>query len=213
MLELFKNAGPVAWPLGACSVLALAIVLERIYTLWQLKGLEDRAFMILQLALEKGDDAMLRDPQIAAAPVTQVISSLSEMRGAHAVAIQEAAAISLSLQRLRLRRYLGTLATIGSTAPFVGLFGTVIGIMLAFQGMTQGAAGPDSARLMKGISEALSATALGLLVAVPAVVAYNYFVGRVQLMLLQVQGHVARLTPYLHVEASARVKARERQEA
>jgi biopolymer transport protein ExbB len=209
MLELFKNAGPVAWPLGLCSVIAVAIVLERIYTLWKLKGLEDRAFMILQLALEKGDDAMLRDPQIAAAPVTQVINSLSELRGASISSLQEAAGISLSLQRLRLRRYLGTLATIGSTAPFVGLFGTVIGIMLAFHGMSEGAASPDSARLMKGISEALSATALGLVVAVPAVIAYNYFVGRVLLMMLQVQGHVARLAPLLHTET----RERQRQEA
>lgn len=207
MLELFKNAGPVAWPLGLCSVIAVAIVLERIYTFWQLKGLEDRAFMILQLALEKGDDAMLHDPKIAAAPVTQVICSLSELRGASIASLQDAATIALALQRLRFRRYLGTLATISSTAPFVGLFGTVIGIMLAFHGMTEGTAGPESARLMKGISEALSATALGLLVAVPALIAHNYFVGRVTLMHLQVQGHVARLAPLLHQEV------RERQEA
>jgi len=198
MLDLFKNAGPVAWPLGLCSVIAVGIVLERIYTLWKLKGLEDRAFMILQLALEKGDDAMLRDPQIAAAPVTQVISLLSELRGASIASMQQSASISVSLQRLRLRRYLGTLATIGSTAPFVGLFGTVMGIMDSFHGMTEGSAGPESARLMQGISEALSATALGLLVAVPAVIAYNYFGGRVGMMMLQVQGHVARLSPLVH---------------
>jgi biopolymer transport protein ExbB len=206
MRELFVNAGMVAWPLGICSVVAIAIVLERLYTLWNLRALEDRAFMILQLALEKGDDAMLRDEQIAAAPVTQVITSLSEMRGASEESLQEAASIALSLQRLRLRRYLGTLATIGSTAPFIGLFGTVIGIMIAFQGMTEGSAGPESARLMKGISEALSATALGLLVAVPAVVAYNYFLGRVQGLLLHVHGHVARLAPLL------RTPVRDRQE-
>ena len=206
MRELFVNAGVVAWPLGICSVVAIAIVLERLYTLWNLRALEDRAFMILQLALEKGDDAMLRDEQIAAAPVTQVITSLSEMRGASEESLQEAASIALSLQRLRLRRYLGTLATIGSTAPFIGLFGTVIGIMIAFQGMTEGSAGPESARLMKGISEALSATALGLLVAVPAVVAYNYFLGRVQGLLLHVHGHVARLAPLL------RTPVRDRQE-
>lgn len=200
MLELFTNAGVVAWPLGACSVLAIAIVLERMYTLWKLKALEDRAFMILQLALEKGDEAMLRDEQIAAAPVTQVVHSLSELRGASEESLHEAANISLSLQRIRLRRYLGTLATIGSTAPFVGLFGTVIGIMIAFQGMTEGTAGPESAKLMAGISESLSATALGLLVAVPAVIAYNYFLGRVQLLVLQVHGHVARLAPLMRTE-------------
>ena len=200
MLDLFLNAGPVAWPLGACSVLAVAIVLERFYTLWKLKGLEDRAFMILQLALEKQDEAMLRDPQIAAAPVTQIINSLSELRGASVESIQEAAAIALSLQRIRLRKYLGTLATISSTAPFVGLFGTVIGIMIAFRGMAAGGAGPESGVLMRGISESLSATALGLLVAVPAVIAYNYFLGRVQLLVLTVHGHVARLAPLLHAE-------------
>jgi biopolymer transport protein ExbB/TolQ len=144
---------------------------------------------------------MLRDPQIAAAPVTQVISSLTELRGASMESIQEASSIALSLQRIRLRKYLGTLATIGSTAPFVGLFGTVIGIMIAFRGMTEGTAGPESARLMEGISEALSATALGLLVAVPAVIAYNYFLGRVQLLVLNVHGHVARLAPLLHTSA------------
>ena len=136
MLELFKNAGWVAWPLGACSVLVVAILLERLYTLTRLRQIEDRAFMMLQLALEKGDDGMLRDPQIAPAPVTQVIHSLSELRGASDEAIQHAAEIALSMQRLRLRRYLGTLATIGSTSPFIGLFGTVLGVMIAFEGMS-----------------------------------------------------------------------------
>ncbi len=207
MLQLFLNAGPVAWPLGICSILALAIILERLFTLSRLKTAEDRAFMVLQLALEKGDPGAMRDPEIAGSPVGRVLDSLSEMRGTSADAIQQAAEIALSLQRLRFRRYLGTLATIGSTAPFIGLFGTVIGIMIAFSDMGKGNTGPDSTVLMKGISEALSATALGLLVAVPSVIAYNYFTGRVQALLLHVQGHVARLATYLMEPA------REKQEA
>jgi biopolymer transport protein TolQ len=119
------------------------------------------------------------------------------MRGASNHSLQQAADIALSMQRLRLRRYLGTLATIGSTAPFIGLFGTVLGIMQAFYGMSQGG-GLSGERMAAGISEALSATALGLLVAVPSVIAYNYFLGRVQGLLLHVQGHVARLVPMLH---------------
>jgi biopolymer transport protein ExbB len=206
MWELFQNAGMVAWPLGACSVLALAIIIERAITLWRLQAIEDRASMILQIAIEKGDDAMLRDPQIAAAPITQIAHSLSELRGASEETIMQAAGIAVSLQRLRLRRYLGTLATIGSTAPFIGLFGTVVGIMVAFHDMgAGGGAGPDSSTLMRGISEALSATALGLLVAVPSVVAYNYFVGRVQGLLLHIHGHTARLAPLLR--ASGREEA------
>lgn len=207
MQNLFLHAGWVAWPLGVFSVLALAIILERAYTLSQMKQLEDRAFMVLQLALEKGDDGMLRDATISGAPVAQVIDSLTELRSASEDAISHAAEISLALQRMRLRKYLGTLATIGSTAPFVGLFGTVLGIMRAFAGMSD--AGLNNAQLAVGISEALSATALGLLVAVPSVIAYNYYVGRVQALLLQIQGHVARLAPLLRSGLREREGARD----
>lgn len=207
MLQLFTQAGFAAWPLGLASVLALAVVLERLVTLGRMKQVEDRAFMILQMALEKGDFSALRDGQIAAAPVTKIMDSLTEMRGASPEAIYQAADIALSMQRLRLRRYLGTLATIGSTAPFIGLFGTVLGIMAAFHGMSQ--AGLSGERMAAGISEALSATALGLLVAVPSVIAYNYFVGRVGGMLLQIQGHVARLVPLISSERSAAHATRE----
>lgn len=200
MIELVTKAGYVGWPLVLCSVLALTVILERLWTLGKLRQLEERAFLVLQMALEKGDAGALRDPAIAAAPVSQVLDSLSEIRSSSEETLQKAAEISLSLQRLRLRRYLGTLATIGSTAPFIGLFGTVWGIMEAFGAMggAQAATGVDNAGLMKGISEALAATALGLLVAVPSVIAYNYFVGRVQGTLLTIHNHVARLVPLLH---------------
>jgi biopolymer transport protein ExbB len=195
MLQLFMQAGISKWPLGAASILALAIILERLFTLSRLRRQEDRAFLVLQMALEKGDHSALRDPEIAQAPVTGIVDSLSELRGASHEAVLHASDIALSMQRLRLRRYLGTLATIGSTAPFIGLFGTVLGIMEAFHGMSQ--AGLSGERMAAGISEALSATALGLLVAVPSVIAYNYFLGKVQALLLHVQGHVARLAPLL----------------
>jgi biopolymer transport protein ExbB/TolQ len=208
LLNLVKHAGWVAYPLGLCSVLALAIILERAFTLARLKGLEERAYMILQMALEKGDHSALRDAQIAGAPATQILDSLTELRGASEDAMQQAAEIALSMQRLRLRKYLGTLATIGSTAPFIGLFGTVIGIMIAFEGLGQ--SGMAGERLAQGISEALSATAMGLLVAIPSVMSYNYFTGRVQGMLLQVQSHVARLAPLLRSRTAG---VREKQEA
>lgn len=195
MWELFKHAGIVAWPLGLCSILALGIMLERLFTLARLKQLEERAFLMMQMGLEKEDEAILREPHIAAAPVTQVMAALDGLRGATEEAVQQAADIAVSLQRLRLRRYLGTLATIGSTAPFIGLFGTVLGVMAAFQEMSQHQLTGE--KMSAGISEALSATALGLLVAIPSVVAYNYFLGRVQAMVLQIHGHVARLVPLL----------------
>ena len=206
MLELFKHAGIVAYPLAAFSVIGLAIMLERLYTLFRLKQLEERAFMMLQLGLEKDDEGILRDPQIAAAPVTQVVTPLASMRGASEESLQEAAGIGLGLQRVRLRRYLGTLATFGSTSPFIGLFGTVLGVMAAFQAMSRSSLSGE--QMSKGISEALSATALGLLVAIPAVMFYNYLLGRVHAMMLQIQGHVARLIPLLHAPTPDREEAR-----
>src|ERR1051325_1244880 len=205
MLDLFRHAGWVAWPLGICSVLALGVILERLYTLSRLKLLEDRAFFVLQLSLEKGEAQAVRDPQIISAPVSQVVDSLSELGGASEGSIQQAADIALALQRLRFRRYLGTLATIGATAPFIGLFGTVLGVMAAFQAMSK--SGLTGETMAAGISEALSATALGLLVAIPSVMAYNFFLGRVNQAMLQVHGHVARLAPLLRRSELAKAEA------
>jgi biopolymer transport protein ExbB len=210
MLELFREAGWVAYPLGLMSVLALGVVLERLYTLARLKRVEERAFMVLQMSMDKPDEAALRDPEIASAPVTQVMTQISRLRGASEEMINQAAEIALQVQRLRLRRYLSALASIGSTAPFVGLFGTVLGVMRAFQGMA--GSGLSGEQMALGISEALAATAVGLLVAIPAVLFYNFLTGRVAHQFMQIHGHVARLTPYLAGHRAA-APAREKVEA
>jgi biopolymer transport protein ExbB/TolQ len=84
----------------------------------------------------------------------------------------------LSLQRSRLEEGLTTLATLGSNAPFIGLFGTVLGIIQSFGAL--GAHQTEAAEIMVGISEALVATALGLFVAIPAVIAFNIFSKRLK---------------------------------
>ena len=89
---------------------------------------------------------------------------------------------SISL-KLALEKRLGILATFGNNAPFIGLFGTVLGIIQAFHDL--GRASEFGVRVvMEGISEALVATAMGLFVAIPSVIAYNYFVRRVKKILL-----------------------------
>lgn len=194
MLDLFRNAGVVQWPLLLCSVFSLAIILERFWTLGRLSRMEDEAFEALKSA--QGVDA-LNNAQIAATPVARIMHSLLPLRGMSADTIGQAADIALAMQRLRLRRFLGTLATVGSTAPFVGLFGTVLGVMHAFKEMSVRGMGGEGMTMSVGISESLSATALGLLVAVPSIIAYNYFVGRVGVLLLHIQSHVALLSPLL----------------
>lgn len=94
-------------------------------------------------------------------------------------AVEDLLAGAESRERLRYQRRLSFLATVGSNAPFIGLFGTVLGIIRAFKDLA-GNMADASGTVMAGISEALVATAVGLLVAIPAVIAYNVFIGRVK---------------------------------
>jgi biopolymer transport protein ExbB/TolQ len=103
---------------------------------------------------------------------------------------------SITRTHQRLKRGLNALATIGSTAPFVGLFGTVIGIMNSFKGFS-GPPGRFIAITAGGISEALVTTSVGLLVAVPAVWAYNYFTSKLESFDLEMNSSVDYISTYL----------------
>jgi biopolymer transport protein ExbB/biopolymer transport protein TolQ len=94
-----------------------------------------------------------------------------------------------------LKRGLGSLATIGSTAPFVGLFGTVVGIWIAFRGIATSKA-TGLAAVAGGISEALVTTAVGLFVAIPAVMMFNYLTGRVEAFDVEMDNSSSELVDY-----------------
>lgn len=101
-----------------------------------------------------------------------------------------------ALESARLERYLHFLATTGSTTPFIGLFGTVWGIMNAFTGI--GTAGSASlAVVAPGIAEALVTTAMGLAAAIPAVIAYNYYLSRVNHMIITMEDFSEELVDYI----------------
>lgn len=95
------------------------------------------------------------------------------------------------------KRGLGILATVGSTAPFVGLLGTTMGIVTAFNAMSAGGASGGLAGIAGGISEALITTALGLLVAIPAVWAYNYFTTKIEYLSVEMTYSSKELIDYL----------------
>ena len=106
-------------------------------------------------------------------------------------ALQRATALGIE----EFKRGLGGLATVGSTAPFVGLFGTTIGIINAFQGMSR-AEDTGLAAVAGGISEALVATAFGLFVAVPAVWMYNYFTSKIESFVVEMDNSSSELIDY-----------------
>ena len=105
-----------------------------------------------------------------------------------------------------MKKGLGNLATISTTAPFVGLFGTVIGIINAFRGMAISGSGGLGA-VSAGIAEALATTAFGLFVAVPAVWMYNYFLNKVERFNVEMSNASSQLIDYF-IKNEARAKAR-----
>jgi biopolymer transport protein ExbB len=180
------GAGWVMWLLVVLSVISVAVMLERGWFYFTLR--DDLAKLASQLRdfLRKGDlpGAKKRLQTSPSAEAAVVMAGLNEAdRGAKAA--EEAMAGAAALQRIKLERRLAFLGTLGNNAPFIGLFGTVIGVVMAFDAMGQQDAAAASAsasasamapaQVMAAIAEALVATAVGLFVAIPAVVMYNYF--------------------------------------
>jgi biopolymer transport protein ExbB len=170
----------VLWLLVFLSVISVAVMIERALAMSGrfdgLNAVSDR----LRKSLTDGDIAgareLLGEPKSPEVRVALIgIEALTHGKNATV----EAMAAARSQERLRLETRLGILGTLGNNAPFVGLFGTVLGIIKAFSDLAKNQSAGASA-VMMGISEALLATAVGLMVAIPAVIAFNIFQGRVR---------------------------------
>ncbi|HXU83609.1 MAG TPA: MotA/TolQ/ExbB proton channel family protein [Polyangia bacterium] len=173
----------VLWLLIGLSVLSVTVMVERGISLRAAAPDFEALSRKLLALLGKGDYAAAKEALGAprSPEVRVALVGLAELpRGRDATA--EAMASAKARERLALERNLGVLGTLGNNAPFIGLFGTVLGIIRAFADLAKnqtGGAGP----VMTGISEALVATAVGLMVAIPAVIAYNTFQGRLRRMM------------------------------
>jgi biopolymer transport protein ExbB len=165
----------VLWLLIGLSLLSVTIMVERGLFLAAAKTDFDALGKELLSFLKDGDAAGARRALAGQrAPESQIAAAGLEQFGRGADAMSEAMASAKSRLRLDMERNLGVLGTLGNNAPFIGLFGTVLGIIKAFADLSHNQAG-GAAAVMSGISEALVATAVGLAVAIPAVVAFNTF--------------------------------------
>ncbi len=169
----------VLWLLIALSVISFAIMIERAYYFLTHTVDIDSLGADLRRLLGKGSvaDARSRVKGSDAAEMTVVSAGLDEVeRGVDAVA--EAMVGRKAHERMRLERNLAFLGTLGNNAPFIGLFGTVLGIIRSFHDLAGSM--QNSQAVMAGIAEALVATGVGLIVALPAVATYNAFVRHVE---------------------------------
>jgi len=177
LLMLSLGAAPVMWLMVGLSIVSIVIIVERALFFFSVRG--DFAALARSFSerLRAGDltgaHALLESSRSLEAEV--VLAGLDEYeRGANAA--REAMAGATAVLRGKCDRRLGFLGTLGNNAPFVGLFGTVIGIILAFEELSKaGASASATTGVMASIAEALVATAIGLFVAIPAVAAFNWF--------------------------------------
>lgn len=181
--HLIVAGGPIFILLMVLSVFSLAVILERFFNYRKKMGVSRKLIAYAKYQLKQKDLQKILDACgrgfAKDTPAANVIGKmlLSGKRGA---ALEEVADVAIDWEITILTRRMSVLATLGSTTPFIGLFGTVLGVMRAFADLAGAAgAGAGPSVVAAGIAEALVNTAAGLFVAVPAVIAYNYFTSKV----------------------------------
>jgi biopolymer transport protein ExbB len=201
MWELVRAGGPFMWPIILCSIIAAAIVFERLWTLQERRVLPpDLTRRVWQLV----ESGQVNDKVIAA------LEQNSPMGRLLAVGLQHHhRAREILRERLEdagrhivhdLERFLNTLGTIAGISPLLGLLGTVTGIIKSFNAISVGGMG-DPRLLSVGISEALVCTAAGLCVAIPSLICYRYLRGRVDRILVQMEKDATRFSDALEARA------------
>jgi biopolymer transport protein ExbB len=216
--RLMTNFGAawVMWLLIGLSVVSVAIMLERVWFYFSVRDNLESLVARFRDALRNSDMEAARKV-LEGSPSAQAAVTLAGLveadRGAKAA--DEAMQGAKALQKMRLERRLAFLGTLGNNAPFIGLFGTVIGVVQAFEGLAKenaDAAQSASAApqvVMAAIAEALVATAVGLIVAIPAVVAYNYFQRHCRSLLAETEALSRVLMSYLVADAPQAKKGKE----
>jgi biopolymer transport protein ExbB len=179
MWEIVRAGGPLMWPIILCSIVALGIVVER---LWTLQGPRVMPPGLTQKIWQLVETGQVTDKVIAAleqnSPLGRVLAAgLANRHRPREVMMERLEDTGRHVVH-ELERFLNTLGTIAGVSPLLGLLGTVTGIIKAFNAITVGAMG-DPRALSGGISEALITTAAGLVVAIPSLIAYRYLRGRV----------------------------------
>ena len=174
----------VMWLLVVLSVVSVYVMIERILFFGGVSRSDTELRRRLVAALGDGSfDKVVEMTKGTPGVGARIVGEMAAQAHRGRAAVEAAMNGSRAEEKIRLERNLSFLGTLGANAPFIGLFGTVLGIIRAFKDLAESGlkpGGESSTAVMAGISEALVATAVGLLVAIPAVVAYNIFQRRVK---------------------------------
>lgn len=200
MLSIIQAAGWPIWPLILCSIVALALVIERLYhlrealvapprLLEEVVGVTRSSLPSTDVVSKLSDNSVLGT--VLAAGLRSVIAEPRIAEAALRQSFENAGRTAVH----NLERYLNTLGTIAAAAPLLGLFGTVVGMIEIFGSQAPGGTNPQL--LAHGISVALYNTAFGLMIAIPSLMFYRYFRGRVDEYQLTMELAAERMVPHL----------------
>ena len=198
MLELVKAGGWLMLPIIACSVIALAIIVERLWSLQVRRVLPKH--LVAQVwrweKINQLNDERLAELQ-ASSPLGSILAAGIANRHEARVVMKESIEDTGRHIVHELERYLNTLGTVAAITPLLGLLGTVIGMIKVFATITtQGVGNPGA--LAGGISEALITTAAGMSVAIPTLMFYRYFRGRVRMLVLKMEQEAMIMVEIMH---------------
>ncbi|MFA6584121.1 MAG: MotA/TolQ/ExbB proton channel family protein [Elusimicrobiaceae bacterium] len=175
--EILSAGGPVLILLGLLSVFSIGIILERFnYYRKALRDTDKFLKDVKKLIRDGRPDAVIALCDEEKSPAAKIIAKVLHAKGTPGEK-REYIGTAIDWQLTQLQKKLPVLATIGSTSPFIGLFGTVVGVMKAFKDLSV-YSGAGASVVAAGIAEALVNTAAGLFVAIPAIFAYNYFAAK-----------------------------------
>ena len=198
MFELLKAGGILMVPIVACSILALAIILERFWSLRVSKVAPSQSVTELWRWIKKKElnSKKLKALQ-ASSPLGQVLAG-GLMNAKHGRDIMKESIEQEASQVIhQLERFLNPLGTIATITPLLGLLGTVIGMIKVFAEIQLAGVG-NAGNLAGGISEALITTAAGLSVAIPALIAHRYFIRRVDELVVNMEQEAIKLVEVVH---------------
>ncbi len=201
MLSILISGGPVMIPIGLCAIVATVIIIERLLFYRGVKKGERDLLPRVRNSIDKQHfDEAAAICDTVESPVSRLLKTGIAYRDYSEAAVKEAVMNQANREVPRLERYLSTLGTIANISTLLGLLGTVTGNIRAFGVIGSMGAMGDPAILAGAIAEALVTTAAGLIVSIPAVVFYNYFIAEVNRMVTEMESSVSDLVLLLAAE-------------
>ena len=205
MFDFLAKGGVLVGPILLCSVIALALFMERLIRLGRVKVRGNGLVAGISKHLQQGeDDQAYEIASRDGSPMGRILTQAMEVKDQDRETLEAVLVHSTEAETRDLSRYLQALATIGNIAPLLGLLGTIFGLILAFSAISGAEPGEKAIELARGISLAMSTTAFGLIVAIPCLLFHAVLQSKVNRLLDEIDEYSIKTANMLESQAGAR---------